>query len=237
MALFVRFNTLLVGLMLISAATVGAERNPVDPWEAYNRKAYAFNDALDRYLLKPTAKGYKAVAPEFVEIGVANFFDNLFEVRNLVNDLLQGQFTQAGRDGGRFLINTSLGIAGFIDVAKHMGLTESDGEDFGQTLSVWGVGQGPYLVLPFFGVSTVRDAFGMPVNAYLNPIAYVDHVPTRNSLYGTNAIDARTSLLDAEVLISGDPYIFTRDAYLQRRQFLINNGALQEDSFGSDEGF
>lgn len=237
MGFMFRFKILLAGLMLVSASAMGAETDSVDPWEGYNRKAHAFNDTLDRYLLKPTAKGYRAIAPDLVEEGVANFFDNLFEIRNVVNDLLQGQFAQAGKDSGRFLINTTIGIAGLFDVARHLGIEASDGEDFGQTLSVWGVGQGPYVVLPFFGPSTLRDTFGMPVNSYLNPVGYVDHVPTRNTLYGASVIDTRTALLDAEVLISGDPYIFTRDAYLQRRDFLITNGALTEDDFGSDENF
>lgn len=230
--------TALVGAPLsgVMAAESGAQ---LDPWEGFNRKVFAFNDTMDRYLLKPVAKGYQAVTPDPLEHGFSNVFSNLKEVQNIINDLLQGKLSQAGNDSGRLVVNTTLGLAGFFDVAKHMGLAKSDGEDFGQTLAAWGVGQGPYVVLPLLGPSTVRDTGSMPVNSFSDPIGQVDHVPTRNSLWATELIGLRASLLSAESLISGDKYAFMRDAYLQRRNYLVNDGEVEDDFGGDfgDEGF
>ncbi len=206
-----------------------------DPWEGFNRKIFVFNDTLDTWFLKPVAKGYRFVTPDPLETGVSNFFSNLLEIRNVLNDVLQWKWGQAGNDTGRFLVNSTVGIVGLIDVAQYIGMPRSAGEDFGQTLAVWGVGQGNFVVLPFFGASTFRDAAGMPVNTLVSPISYVDHVPTRNTLYGTSLVDTRAQLLSAEELISGDKYVFLRDAYLQRREFLINDGVV-EDDFGADFG-
>jgi len=224
----------LLGAPLSSVVAAESIQN-VDPWEGFNRKVFAFNDTLDSYMLKPLAKGYKAVTPDPVERGVSSAFANLKEVGNIANDLLQGKFSQAGNDTGRLLVNTTLGLAGIFDVAKHMGLPKSDGEDFGQTLATWGVGSGPYVVLPFLGSSTVRGLGGMPANTLTDPIGYVDHVPTRNSLWGTQLVGLRASLLEAENLISGDKYTFMRDAYLQRRNYLAKDGDV-EDDFGGDFG-
>jgi phospholipid-binding lipoprotein MlaA len=225
---------LLIGTLFIQQAL--AESNHADdPWEGWNRKVFAFNEVLDTYAMKPLAKGYQAVAPEPVEKGVSNFFGNLGEVVTIVNDLLQGKFGQAANDTGRVLINSTLGVAGLFEVAEPMGLAKSDGEDFGQTLATWGTGQGRYLVLPFFGPSSLRDAPGTVVDAFLHPIGYVEHVPTRNSLIGGRLIDTRAQLLDAEKLIKGDKYSFIRDVYLQRREYLINDGNVEDDFGGYDE--
>lgn len=207
--------------------------NPEDPWEGFNRSIYAFNDTVDGAFLKPLAKGYKAVTPDVVETGISNVFSNLGEVTNIINDLLQAKFGQASNDTGRLLINSTFGLAGLFDVAKHMGLDKSAGEDFGQTLATWGVGSGPYVVLPFLGPSNIRDGFGVPVDNFLDPIRYVDHVPTRNTAWGTELVDLRASLLSAEAVLSGDKYSFIRDVYLQRREFLIQDGNV-EDDFGAD---
>lgn len=208
-----------------------------DPWEGFNRKMFAFNDSLDRYVLKPAAKGYEKVLPDYVEQRVSNVFSNLGEISNFINDLLQGKVSQAGNDGGRFLVNTTVGLVGMYDVAKKVGLPKSDGEDFGQTLNAWGVSEGPYLVLPFLGPSTVTAAAGSAVDSQLDPVRRIDHVPTRNTTYGVGLLDTRATLLEAEELISGDKYTFIRDAYLQRRDYLINDGEVQ-DNFGSaDEEF
>lgn len=204
-----------------------------DPWEGFNRKIFSFNEGLDKYLLKPTAKGYRAITPDPVENSISNVFSNVGEVKNILNDVLQWKWKQAGNDSGRFLINSTLGLVGLFDVAKHMGLPESDGEDFGQTLAAWGVGQGPYLVLPLFGPSSLRGGISIPVDSYSDPFRYVDHVPTRNTITGVKLIDTRAQLLQAEELISGDKYVFIRDAYLQRREFLVNDGEV-EDTFGED---
>lgn len=228
-----------MALLSMSAASAviaddGYDSNkPADPWEGFNRGVFAFNDTVDGAVLKPLAKGYKAVTPDVVETGVSNVFSNLGEVGNIVNGVLQFKLGQASNDTGRFLVNSTFGLAGLFDVAKHMGLEKSSGEDFGQTLAAWGVNSGPYVVLPFLGPTTLRDGVGLPVDSYLNPISHVDHVPTRNTAYGTELLDTRVSLLAAESAISGDRYSFIRDAYLQRREYLINDGEV-EDDFGAD---
>ncbi len=234
MGIKARIYSLAAGLLLASTGSLAAEFN--DPWEGMNRKVFVFNDTLDNYFLKPVAKGYLAVTPDPVEVGVSNFFENLGEVGNIVNDVLQWKWGQAVNDTGRLLVNTTVGIAGIFDVAKYVGLPRSEGEDFGQTLAAWGVSQGPYLVLPFLGPSSLRGLGGMPVDSYANPISYVGHVPTRNTTYATDLLDTRASLIAAEDLISGDKYSFMRDAFLQRREYLIEDGVV-EDDFGSDDDF
>ncbi len=225
-------KSLLLTVFLLPGV-VTASSDLADPLEAYNRVMFAFNDKADRWVLKPVAKGYRYVMPDFFEHGVSRMFSNLEELRNLPNDLLQGKIGQAGNDGGRLLINSTVGIAGFFDVAKHAGLEKSDGEDFGQTLGMWGVGEGAYVILPFLGPSTLRDAPSLLVDSVFNPIAEVDHVPTRNQLYGAKAISIRAGLLDAEKLVQGDKYTFVKDVFLQRRKFLVNDGDV-EDDFGDD---
>src|SRR5690606_30316084 len=193
---------------------------------------------LDTYALKPVAKGYKTITPDVVESGVSNFFSNLTEVRNILNGMLQWKWKQVGNDTGRLLVNSTVGIAGILDVAKHMNLPRSEGEDFGQTLGVWGLETGPYLVLPFLGPSNLRDGAGLPVDWYADPATYIDHVPTRNVERALDFINARAELLGAEGLISGEPYVFLREAYLQRRNYLVSDGEVEADfgDFG-DEGF
>lgn len=207
--------------------------NP-DPWQGFNRAMFSFNDTLDRWFLKPVAKGYKAVMPDPLETGVANIFSNVLEVPNVINGVLQGDFKGAGHDTGRLLVNTTLGIGGLLDVAKYMNLPADEREDFGQTLAVWGVGQGPYLVLPLLGPSTVRDGFGKPIDWYTDPTNYIDHVPTDNTVKGISLLNTRAQLLPLEKNLTGDKYIFIRDVYLQRRAYLINNGSVNDD-FGTEE--
>ena len=197
---------------------------------------FAFNDTVDTYTLKPIAKGYRAVTPDPVERGVSRMFSNVGEVVNVFNDLLQGKFRQAGNDTGRFVINTTIGLVGFFDVADHFGLPKNDGEDFGQTLGVWGVNSGPYLVLPLIGPSTVRDGPARIVDRFINPINEIDHVPTRNQIYGAEVISTRADLLEAEKFVRGERYSFIRDAYLQRRKFLLTDGGV-EDDFGDYKDF
>jgi phospholipid-binding lipoprotein MlaA len=205
-----------------------------DPWQGYNRAMFKFNDVVDRWTLKPLAKGYKFIMPDPLEAGVHNIFDNVQEVPNVINGVLQGNFKGAARDTGRLLINTTLGIGGLLDVAKHMNLPADEDEDFGQTLAVWGVKQGPYLVLPLLGPSTLRDTAGWPVNYYTDPTTYIDHVRTKNTVRGLEILDVRAEILDLEQNITGDRYTFVRDVYLQRRNYLISNGEI-EDDFGSDD--
>lgn len=200
-----------------------------DPWESWNRPVTSFNDTVDKIALKPLAVGYRKVMPEVGEDAVGRFFDNLGEVSNAVNNLLQGEPVEAAESTGRFLVNSTLGVAGLFEVANSMGLEKEDGEDFGQTLGVWGVGSGPYFVIPFLGPSTLRDAPAGVVDYYLDPVNYVEDTAASNVLTGVGLIHARAGLLDSEALISGDRYIFIRDAYLQRRDYLINDGELDDD--------
>jgi len=204
-----------------------------DPLEGFNRTMFGFNDGIDTYFLKPVAKSYRYVTPDVVETGVSNFFSNILEIRSILNSGLQAKGKKTLVHTGRFLVNSTLGLFGLIDVAQHMGMKKLGGEDFGQTMAVWGVGSGPYVVWPLFGPSTLRDTVGIPVDIITSPNTYVDHVRTRNSFRAGDLIDTRASLLNVEKLLSGDRYVFIRDAYLQRRTFLINDGKV-EDSFGSD---
>ena len=205
-----------------------------DPWEGMNRAIYDFNSTLDRWVLKPVTLGYQAVTPAPVESGVSNFFSNLLELRNITNSLLQGKPDKALDYTGRLIINSTFGLFGLLDIATPLGIAKDGGEDFGQTLAVWGIDSGPYLVLPFFGPSTLRDGTArFTLDDLTSPIEYIDDDETRWGLTALNVIDTRASLLDVEKLISGDEYTFVRDAYLQRREFLIKDGQV-EDSFGDD---
>lgn len=218
-----------------------ADEKPVDPYETFNRKVFAFNMTLDRWVLKPVSKGYKAVTPDPVEAGVGNFFLNLLEVPNIFNDVLQWKWKQAGNDSGRLLINSTVGIVGLFDVARHTGLERGTGEDFGQTLVTWGVPEGPYIMLPILGPRTVSDAAGIPVNWVTHPLTYLESRTAAWSLYALDTVHTRAGLLETEKLASGDLYVFLRDAYLQRRKYLLNDGVV-EDDFGdfsedSEESF
>lgn len=213
------------GLLLLPAL---AQANEDDPWQGYNRFMFRINDNVDAYTLKPLAKGYQAVTPKFLEEGVHNVFRNIGDVGNLANNLLQAKFHDAGVDGSRLIFNTTFGLLGFFDVGSAMGLQRSD-EDFGQTMGAWGLSSGPYVVLPLLGPSTVRDAFGKVPDSMLTAPAYIDHVPTRNVVRAVNLVDVRASLLSAERLISGDKYIFVRNAYLQNREFKVRDGEVEDD--------
>lgn len=197
-----------------------------DPLESMNRAVYEFNDVADRYVAKPVAQAYDKVLPGFVKTGIRNFFNNIDDVFVVANDLLQGKGTQAARDTTRLLANTIFGIFGLFDIASSRGLYKSN-EDFGQTLGVWGVGGGPYLVLPFLGPSNLRDLAGFAVFTQADLIWRIDRIPVRNSLVGVRTVEARAQLLPAEGLLKEaamDRYSFLRDAYLQRRLSLIHDG-------------
>ncbi|MBD7977062.1 VacJ family lipoprotein [Pseudomonadaceae bacterium Sa2CUA2] len=216
----------MLSLVLVPVSVLAATDE--DPWEGFNRTMFAFNDKVDTYALKPLAEGYRAVTPQFLEDGIHNVFSNVGDVRTLTNNLLQGKFRDAGIDTSRILFNSTFGLLGFFDVASKMGLQRND-EDFGQTLGAWGLDSGPYLVLPFLGPSTVRDAFSRVPDAYLNVYPYMDHVPTRNTTLGVDALDTRASLLSAEKLIQGDKYVFIRNIYLQNREFKVKDGLVEDD--------
>ncbi len=199
-----------------------------DPWEPMNRAVFRFNDTVDRWALKPIAKGYRKVTPDVVEDGVHNVFRNLGEARNLVNNLLQFKLHDAGVDTARFFFNTTFGLLGFFDVATKMGLQRND-EDFGQTLGAWGVQSGPYVVLPLFGPSTVRDTISLYPDSFTNQYRYINDVPVRNSMFVLNVVDTRASFLTSERLIVGDKYRFVRNAFLQNREFKVLDGEVVDD--------
>jgi phospholipid-binding lipoprotein MlaA len=213
-------------------------KNPEDPWEGFNRKIFAFNDVVDRYIALPIATAYAFVTPEAVDQGVTNFFKNLLMPVTIVNDLLQLKFVALGSDTGRFFLNSTVGVFGVIDVATLAGL-EEEREDFGQTMGYWGVKSGPYLVLPFLGGVTVRDGIGILPNYALSLQSNIGDIAVRNSLLALEFIDIRADLIPAEQLITGDRYIFLRDAYLQQRRYLVADGEVVDD-FGdgdSDDDF
>lgn len=215
---------LLLPLMLLGGC---ATTNPRDPLEPMNRVVYSFNDAVDKALISPVAEGYRAALPQFLRTGVANIFSNINDVLIALNNLLQGKFIDAISDVGRVVINSTAGIAGFFDVATHFGM-EKHNEDFGQTLGYWGVGDGPYLMLPLVGPSNLRDAVARVVDYRTDPITYVRSMRLRNSLWGTRALSHRADLLDTSKILETaalDPYEFLRDAYLQRRRNLVHDGA------------
>ncbi|MDO3386961.1 VacJ family lipoprotein [Gilvimarinus sp. SDUM040013] len=220
-------------LVLMITAPIALASDAKDPWEGFNRAVFAFNDAADTYVIRPVAVGYQKVTPGPLRRGVSNVFANLLEVPNAFNDILQGKFGEAGKDTGRFVINSTLGVVGLFDVASHMGLERSDGEDFGQTLASWGVPDGPYLVLPVLGPRTLRDAAGMPVDWVTDPKTYIGHARTSYEVKALDLLDQREGLLSLEQNIGSDKYTLYRDIYLQRREFLINDGEV-EDDFGGD---
>ena len=204
-----------------------APDNDHDPLQGFNRAMYTFNDKLDKYALKPLAKGYRAITPSAVRKGVSNFFSNLHEPTVMLNNLIQGKPKQASSDLGRFLVNTTVGLAGLIDVSSKIGLQKHD-EDFGQTLAVWGVGDGPYLVLPLFGPSNLRDGPALIVDVATYPPNYLEDSGTKDKLLLLEITGRRSQLLDASDILDQaagqDPYVFIREAMRQRRRNLIYDG-------------
>lgn len=224
-----RLRALLVcgSMFLMLLGGCASTGNPQDPLEPVNRGIYQFNDGLDKVVLKPAAEVYRGVLPQFVRTGVSNFFANINDVIVALNNLLQGKIPDAVSDAGRVVINTTAGILGVFDAATEIGLEKHD-EDFGQTLGRWGIGDGPYLVLPFFGPSNLRDALGRVVDYITDPITYVNSSSGRNILWATRIVNRRSELLDTSNILETaalDPYEFLRDAYLQRRRNLVYDGS------------
>ena len=222
-------SALVVGLSLLASgcATVpNAKKDPRDPFERVNRVTYKFNDSVDRAVLRPVAKGYKKVTPRFVRTGVSNFFDNLGQPTVIISDLLQAKFKPALSDTGRFLMNTTIGIGGLLDPATAAGLDKND-EDLGQAFGKWGIGPGPYLVIPLMGFSDLRDGIGGIGEIYTNPNHYVERDAWRYSITGLGLINMRAGLLDTEQALANtyDKYAFIRNVYLQRREYLVTDGA------------
>lgn len=219
------------------ATTEATTASPRDPFEPFNRSMYAFNDGLDRAVLKPVATVYRDVTPRLARDGVGNFFSNLGEVWSFVNNVLQGEGEGAYNSAVRFSVNTVFGIGGLFDVASEAGIDRHK-QDFGQTLGHWGVPTGPYLVLPMLGPSTVRDAAALPMDWLGNPITGIHDIPVRNSLYALRFVDARARLLGASDTIDAiavDRYSLTRDVYLGLRRGGSSNDGRVED-YDDDAG-
>ena len=204
-----------------------------DPFEDLNRDIFIFNEKLDEKLLKPAAIAYRKVTPQFARSGVTNFFNNLEEIDTTINQVLQGEIKYAFNDAGRFVINTAFGLFGLIDVASKMGLERHE-EDFGQTLGVWGFDSGPYIMIPFLGPSNPRDLLSRPISSFLSGTFAMEDDDVKITLVGIDALETRERLLDAETLIIGDKYIFVKDAYVQSREYEINNGSTEDDEFLED---
>lgn len=216
-------------LLTAGCATVpAAKRDPRDPLESFNRGVYRFNVAADRAVFRPAAKAWRAVVPRPVRLGLGNFVGNLEYPTTIVNDFLQGKLVDGGRDFTRLLINSVAGL-GFFDPATHVGF-ERHSEDFGQTLGKWGVPPGPYLMVPFLGPSSFRDAPAKLADAYTSGRHYIKDSTARWGLWVTDKLELRASLLDADAVLKRtyDPYAFVRNAWLQRREYQVRDGAVNE---------
>ncbi len=227
---------LCAALALGACASNSGSRSPADPWEPLNRPIHSFNDGVDKVIFKPIAKGYEFVFPQIIRTGVGNFSSNLRTPLVLINNLLQGKGGAAAHDTGRFLMNSTVGLLGILDPATNAGL-DANNEDFGQTLATWGVPNGPYVVVPFLGPRTLRDAVMIPFNLAADPLLYYDNASARDKIYGVRLIDVRQRLFAAEALIkeSPDRYVTFRESYLQRRQFLVYDGDPPVDDDFYDE--
>lgn len=210
---------------LFVSGCAGTEPSDVDPWEPTNRRIDGFNTKIDNATLKPVAQGYKKVVPEYVRQRVTNFSNNLQGPLNIINSFLQGKGRAGFSETGRFLTNSTVGIAGLFDVATKIGL-ESHDEDFGQTLAVWGVPNGPYVIVPFYGPQTLRDALALPLDFLADPLFYYENKPVRYGVYGIRLVDLRARFLSVEGFIedSVDRYLAVRESYLQHREFEIYDG-------------
>lgn len=227
------FSAFLMGasITLSGCATTGGEKdaviNQADPYENINRKVFVFNDHVDNYVAEPISNAYKWVTPQFVQTGIFNFFNNLKNINVVLNDVFQAKFEQGAQDSGRFLMNTTVGLAGLFDVAKHVGWEQNE-EDFDQTLAVWGVPQGSYLVIPFLGPTTSRGIPGSVFDTAANPATYVGWPVQLVSMLNTRAnAEGALKFIDEAAL---DPYVFTRESYLQWRTSLATDGKAESSS-------
>ena len=223
--------------LVAGCASDPAHVNTRDPWEPFNRVVYQFNDDFDNAFLKPVAKGYRAITPAPVDRGITNFFENVADVRNAVNNALQFKMTRALTSAGRVVVNSTVGVLGFVDVASNLNMPKYN-EDFGQTLGSWGLAPGPYVVLPFLGPSTGRDTVGLVADWYTDPLTYVNDGGVAWGLKGLRLIDRRADLLAASKVLEQaalDPYSFVRDGYLQRRYSDIYDGNPPPEPSDSDD--
>ncbi|WP_280155042.1 VacJ family lipoprotein [Piscinibacter sp. XHJ-5] len=228
-------RALLLAVALAGCASLppGKTPDPQDPFERFNRTSEGFNETLDKVLLKPVAKAYETVAPGFVQTGIANFFGNLSDIPTALNDGLQGRPKAAGVHAARVAINSTIGLLGFIDFATGMGLPR-ERQDFGLTFGAWGADSGPYLVLPFFGPSSVRDTLGLPLDWAADPLMLIHgNVAARNAAAATRTVDRRAGVLGADQVVEDaafDKYLLVRDAYLAHRKSRVEEGANQPPS-------
>ena len=200
----------------------------IDPFQNLNEKTHNLNQSLDESIATPIAKIYRKVTPDFVEVGVTNFTDNIEDVNIALNNLLQGKVKDGFSDILRFTINSTIGVLGFFDIASSMGL-QKHSEDFGQTLAVWGVSDGPYIVLPVLGPSSLRDTLARIPEAFMTPLLLIDHHRTGYELTAIDLLDKRARYLGLESIVIGDEYLFYRDAYFQSREFDIKDGLIEDD--------
>ena len=227
----------LVATVFLSGCASLTSQAENDPLESVNRGIYAFNETADEYVLEPVAKGYKVVTPGFVDAGITNFFRNLDDVVVLVNDLLQLKLNQAASDAGRLIVNSTVGVLGFVDVATGMGMPKHN-EDFGQTLAVYGVGTGPYIVLPILGPSTLRDTLGLFADSYVDPIQQLHNSDAMWATIVLKGVDTRADLISTKKILdqaSLDPYEFMRSGYFQRRNYLVYDGNPPLEELDFDE--
>ncbi|MGI9251111.1 MAG: MlaA family lipoprotein [Pseudohongiellaceae bacterium] len=216
-----------------SAGSAEAVEQPLpnrDPWQGMNQRVYRFNNYFDGLIVRPAARTYQTLVPKFMRRGIRNFFSNINDINVIANDVLQFKFEAAASDCGRLVLNSTVGVGGLFDVATGWGLHKNQ-EDFGQTLAVWGVGDGPYVMLPVFGASNVRDSLGLIMDYAFNPIQYHDDLSVRTGLFLVEEVDSRERLLALDELMAGDQYLFIREAYFQHREYLVKDGEV-EDSFG-----
>ena len=219
--------------IILTLSTIAT--SDIDPLKNVNERTHNLNQTLDLQFASPIARFYKRVTPDFIEISITNFTRNMEDLSIAINNILQGKLNDGISDIARFTLNSTLGIAGFIDVASGLGLDKND-EDFGQTLAVWGVSDGPYLVLPGLGPSTMRDTLAMIPDAFLTPLWLIDHDRTAYSLTAIDLVDTRARYLGLESVVIGDEYLFFRDAYLQSREFEIQDGQV-DDGFDEFDDF
>lgn len=221
------------GAVMATSAPVAAQEKNIDPLEGFNRGVHAFNDRVDTWILRPVAKSYDRVTPDPVQRRIGNVFDNLYTPISAANQLLQGKPKAGLGELTRFMVNSTVGVAGIFDVAAANGLPPQQ-EDFGQTFAVWSGGQGTFLMIPFRGPATTTHAIGMILNGFLSPLRLLGSNEARLAVGAVEVVDARAGLLGTDELISGDEYLFIRDAYLQSRSYEIKDGVIEEDPFLDD---
>ena len=228
-------NSLFVGLLLpvlLSGCAITQAPNPIDPWENWNRKVQYFNDEVDEYAMIPVAKAYRWITPVIIDGAISRVFSNIDDIGVTINTFLQGKFLQSGLDASRFIVNSTVGVAGIIDVASMIDLPKHK-EDFGQTLGYWGVPTGPYMVLPLFGPSSPRGVAGLVGDAATNPISYLGSPYISSSIFAVNAIDTRADSLSlssiADEAITFDRYEYFRSSYIAQRKSLVLDGEVSED--------